>query len=107
METDFVNLAKASQADIRDISINGIKDNNFFSTKSNYQIFKLREKDLTIVDEIEKNKTFLIWVKKIQKPSLDKTSDEYDKYYHETIIGLKIIFTLHLIITSIKNTKLK
>ena len=88
-ESDFVKLAKKSQTDIENISINGIRDNNFFSTKSNNQIFKLHEKNFTIVDEIEKNKTFLVWVKEIQKPSLDKTSDEYDKYYHETIIGLK------------------
>ena len=88
-ESDFVQLAKTSQTDIRDISINGIRDNNFFSSKSNNQIFKLREKNFTIVDEIEKNKTFLIWVREIQKPSLNKASDEYDKYYHETIIGLK------------------
>ena len=88
-ESDFVQLAKESRTDIEDISINGIRDNNFFSTKSNNQIFKLREKNFTIVDEIEKNKTFLIWVREIQKPSLNKASDEYDKYYHETIIGLK------------------
>jgi len=89
VESDFVKLAKSSQTDIRDISINGIRDNNFFSTKSNKQIFDLREKNFTIVDEIEKNKTFLIRVKEIQKPSLDKTSDEYKRYYYETIIGLK------------------
>ena len=88
-ESDFALLAKKSQTDIKDISINGIRDNNFFSTKSNNQIFKLREKNFTIVDEIEKNKTFLVWVREIQKPSLNKASDEYDKYYHETIIGLK------------------
>ena len=88
-ESDFVQLAKESRTDIEDISINGIRDNNFFSTKSNNQIFKLREKNFTIVDEIEKNQTFLILVKEIQKPSLNKASDEYDKYYHETIIGLK------------------
>ena len=39
-ESDFVQLAKASHADIKDISINGIRDNNFFSTKSNNRIFK-------------------------------------------------------------------
>lgn len=88
-ESDFVKLAKSSQTDIRDISINSIRDNNFFSTKSNKQIFGLREKNFTLVNEIEKNKTFLVWVKEIQKPSLDKTSGEYNKYYHETIIGLK------------------
>ena len=88
-ESDFVQLAKTSQIDIKDISINDIRDNNFFSTKSNDQIFKLREKDFTIVDEIEKNQTFLILVKEIQKTNLDKTSDEYDKYYYETVISLK------------------
>ena len=88
-ESNFVQLAKKGEIDIKDISINGIRDNNFFSTKSNNQIFKLQEKNFTIVDEIEKNKTFLIWVKEIQKSDLDKTSEEYDKYYHETVIGLK------------------
>ena len=88
-KSDFVQLAKTSQIDIKDISINDIRDNNFFSTKSNNQIFKLQEKNLTIVDEIEKNKTFLILVKEIQKTNLDKTSDDYDKYYYETVISLK------------------
>jgi len=88
-KSDFVQLAKISQIDIKDISINDIRDNNFFSTKSNNQIFKLQEKNLTIVDEIEKNKTFLILVKEIQKTNLDKTSDDYDKYYYETVISLK------------------
>ena len=62
---------------------------NFFSIKSNKQIFEIREKNFTIINEIEKNKTFLIWVKEIQKPSLNKTSDKYEKYYYETTIGLK------------------
>mgnify|MGYP000380270131 FL=1 len=88
-ESDFVQLAKGGRTDIKDISINDIRDNNFFSTKSNNQIFKLQEKNLTIVDEIEKNKTFLILVKEIQKTNLDKTSDDYDKYYYETVISLK------------------
>jgi len=88
-ESDFVQLAKKSRKDIEDISINGIRDNNFFSKKSNNQIFKLGEKNFTIVNEIKKNKNFLIWVRKIQKSSLNKASDEYDKYYYETIIGLK------------------
>ena len=66
-ESDFVQLAKESRTDIENISINGIRDNNFFSMESNKQIFKLREKNFTIVNEIEKNKIFLIWVKKIQK----------------------------------------
>ena len=88
-ESDFVQLTKGSRTDIKDISINGIRDNNFFSTKSNNQIFQLREKNFTIVDEIEKNITFLILVREIQKPNLNKTSDEYSEYYHETIIGLK------------------
>ncbi len=87
--SDFVKLAKSGQTDIRNISINSISDNNFFSTKSNRQIFGLSEKSFTLVNEIEKNKTFLVWIKEIQKPSLDKTSDEYNKYYYEAIIGLK------------------
>ena len=88
-KSDFVKLAKSSQTDIKNISINSINDNNFFSTKSNKQIFGLREKSFTLVNEIKKNKTFLVWIKEIQKPSLDKTSDEYNKYYYEAIIGLK------------------
>ena len=87
--SDFVKLAKSGQTDIRNISINSISDNNFFSTKSNRQIFGLSEKSFTLVNEIEKNKTFLVWIKEIQKPSLDKASDEYNKYYYEAIIGLK------------------
>ena len=88
-ESDFVKLAKSSQTDIRDISINGIRDNNFFSTKFNKQIFSLSEKSFTLINEIEKNKIYLVWIKEIEKPSLNKTSDEYNKYYHEAIIGLK------------------
>ena len=88
-ESNFVQLSKKGEIDIKDISINGIRDNNFFSTKSNNQIFKVGEKNFTIVDEIKKNKTFLIWVKEIQKPELDKTSDEYKKYHHKTVISLQ------------------
>jgi peptidyl-prolyl cis-trans isomerase D len=88
-ESDFIKIAKSSQADIKDISIKGIRDNNFFSTKSNKLIFNLREKSFTLVNEIEKNKTFLVWIKKVQKTTLDKNSNEYNKYYHEAIIGLK------------------
>ena len=89
LESDFNKLAKSSQTVVRDISINGIRDNNFFSTKSNKQIFDLRRKNFTLVNEVEKNKTFLVWVKEIQKTSLNESSDEYDKYYQKTIIGLK------------------
>ena len=88
-KSDFFQLAKTNQTDIEDISINGIRDNNFFSTKSNKQIFRLREKNFSLVNEIEKNETYLIWIKEIQKASLDKTSDDYDKYYNEAIIDLK------------------
>ncbi len=88
-ESDFVKLAKLSRTHISDILISDIRDNNFLSTKSNKQIFGLREKSFTLVNEIEKKKTYLVWIKEIEKPSLDKTSDKYNKYYHETIIGLK------------------
>ncbi len=88
-ESDFIKLAKSSRMNIRDISISGIRDNNFFSIKSNKQIFDLGENSFTLVNEIKKNKTFLVWVKEIQNTILDKTSDENNKYYHETIIGLK------------------
>ena len=87
-ESDFVQLAKTSREDIKDISINGIRDNNFFTIKSNKQIFKIREKNFTIINEIEKNKTFLIWVKEIQKPSLNKASDEYE--LQEKMCGFKL-----------------
>ena len=88
-ESDFAQLAKINQLEKKDISINGISDNSFFSTESNNQIFKLSKKGFTIVSEGEKNKTFLVWLKEIQKANLDKTSDEYDKYYYETVISLK------------------
>ena len=88
-ESDFVKLAKSSQTDIKDILINGIRDNNFFSTKFNKQIYSLSEKSFILINEIEKNKIYLVWIKEIEKPSLDKTSDVHDEYYHETIIGLK------------------
>jgi len=89
VESDFTKLAKTSQTVIENISINTISDNNFFSTKSNKQLFGLRKKNFTLINEIEKNKTFLVWIKEIKKPTLDKTSDEYNRYYHEAIIGLK------------------
>ena len=60
-----------------------------FFPKSNNQIFKLYKKNFVIVNEIEKKKIFLVWVKEIQKSGLNKSSDEYEKYYYETIIGLK------------------
>ena len=32
---------------------------------------------------------FLVLLKQIQKPSLNKSLDKYEQYYQETIIGLK------------------
>ena len=51
-ESNFAKLAKTNMINIQDISINGIRDNNFFSTNSNNQIFNLQENNFTIVDEI-------------------------------------------------------
>ena len=62
----------------------------FFSAKSNNEIFKLQQKSFTIIDEFEKNKTFLIWIKEIDNPiSFNKASSEYDKYYYTSVINLK------------------
>ena len=63
--------------------------NNFFSIESNKQIFRLPKKGFTIVSGTEKNKTFLVWLKETQIPNLDKAAEKYDKYYYETVIGLK------------------
>ena len=57
--------------------------------KTNSQIFKLSEKSFTIVDELKQNATFLIWIKKIQKPKFDKNLSEKDKYYHAAVVSLK------------------
>jgi len=88
-ELDFNQLAKKNKLEIKDILIKGIRDNNFFSIETNKQIFKLPKKGFTIVSGTEKNKTFLVWLKETQIPNLDKTSEDYDKYYYETVIGLK------------------
>ena len=87
--SDFTELANTNQIGIKNISINGIRDNDFFSSNANNQIFKLREKNLIIVEEIKKNKTFLVLVKEVQKVNLNKNSDDYKRYYNEAAINLK------------------
>jgi len=88
-ETDFVKLAKMNNTLIEDIVINGIEDESFFSIELNKEIFKLPEKNFTIVHQTKKDEAFLIWLKKTEKQNLDKDAKNYNKYYTETLTYLK------------------
>ena len=87
--SEFNKLAEKSNTEIINLTIKGIGDNNFFSPNSNNQIFRLKQNGFTIVDEIQKNKTFLVQVTKLQNPTFSKSLSDYDKYYNETLINLK------------------
>ena len=88
-ESDFFDLANKNQLEIKNVSIDGIRDNNFFSAESNSKLFKLKRKNFTIIEEIEQRKTFLAFIKDVNTAKFEKTLDNFDKYYYETIINLK------------------
>ena len=49
----------------------------------------LAKDTFTLVNNINKNETFLIWLNEIQETKLSNTSENYEKYRYETSIDLK------------------
>ena len=88
-ELDFIQLAKKNKIGIKDILINGIKDNNFFSPESNRHTFSLPAKSFSLATGKQENETFLILLKEIKQSNLQKDSNEYNKYYSETVTEIK------------------
>ena len=86
---DFEQLAKENELKTITLSINGIRDDNFFDIDTNKKIFMLAKDTFTLVNNINKNETFLIWLNEIQETKLSNTSENYEKYRYETSIDLK------------------
>ena len=60
-----------------------------FDIDTNKKIFMLAKDTFTLVNNINKNETFLIWLNEIQETKLSNTSENYEKYRYETSIDLK------------------
>ena len=89
LKSDFQQLAKENDLETIAISVNGIRDNNFFDLDTNKKIFMLNKDTITLVRDVQKGETFLILLKEIQETRLSSTSEDYEKYLYETSIGLK------------------
>ena len=88
-EYDLTNLAASNGIKIKNILINGVKDDSFFNTDANNKIFKLPLKSFALVKGGKNNQTFLIRIKKITNTTIEKNSENYEKYRYETLIDLR------------------
>ena len=88
-KSDFDRMANENKLKIIDLSINGIRDNDFFDIETNKKIFLLNQGNFSLINNIEKKETFLIMLNKIENAKLSDTAEDYEKYRYETSIGLK------------------
>ena len=85
---DFVNLTKENDIKIEQLEIKNIRDNDFFIKESLNEIFAMPINHYTIATN-KNNENFLIFIKNINKISINKNDKNYSKFYYETGINLK------------------
>ncbi len=79
-ENEMKKYAQENNLEIKSVIIKSIENNDIFSENIIKQIFKLKNKEITVVTNSMLNDNFIIYVEKTEKKPFDKNSKDYDKY---------------------------
>ena len=79
-KSDFDDLSKKEDIEIKKIKLNGKNDNKTFKAGIINQIYSFPEKKVIVVNDIGLVENYLVYVNEIENKNIDEKSDEYIKY---------------------------
>lgn len=77
---DFDKLSKDENIDIQKIKLENRNDNKIFDIELVNQIYSHGAKKVIVIADIGLSKSYLIYIENIKNSSIDKKSEDYDKY---------------------------
>ena len=83
-KNDFDKLSKDENVVIKKVRLKDRNDNNVLKQELINQIYAFSEKKVIVVADIEFSENFLIYIDKIENVSIDKSSENYEKYFNLT-----------------------
>ena len=78
--TDFSELAKKNNTEIKTIKIKNRNDNNVLKKDLVDQIYKFTANSIVVVHDLDFSENYLVYVDKIEKVSIEENSNEFEKY---------------------------
>ena len=79
-KSNFDDLSKKENIEIKKIKLNGKNDNKTFKAGIIEQIYSFPEKKVIVVNDIGLVENYLVYVNEIENKNIDEKSDEYIKY---------------------------
>ena len=79
-KSNFDDLSKKENIEIKKIKLNGKNDNKTFKAGIIEQIYSFPEKKIIVVNDIGLVENYLVYVNEIENKNIDEKSDEYIKY---------------------------
>ena len=90
---NFDKLSKDENVVIQKINLKNINDNKIINKEIVNQIYAFSEKKIIVVNDVFFNENFLIYIDKVENVTIDKNSEEYQKYLN--LAKLKITNELY------------
>ena len=79
---DFDKLSKDENVVIKKVKLENQNDDKIFKKELINQIYAFAENKIIVVADIGLSENFLIYIDKIENTSVDKSSDDYKKYFN-------------------------
>ena len=88
-KTDFDKLSKDRNVIIKDIKLENQNDDKVLKKELINQIYAFPEKKVIIVADIGFRENFLIYIDKIENTSINKSTDDYEKYFDLSKVNIE------------------
>ena len=79
---DFDKLSKDENVVIKKVKLKNQNDDKILKKELINQIYAFAEKKIIVVADIGLSENYLIYIDKIEKTSIDKSADDYKKYFN-------------------------
>ena len=88
IKSDFDKLSKNENIIIQKINLTNLNDDKILEKELVNRIYKIPEKKIVVLHNIDLTKNLLVYIDKIQNVSVNEKSDEYKKYLNISRIQL-------------------
>jgi len=86
---DFDNLSKNENVNVKKINLENRNDDKVLKKEAVDQVYSFADKKIIVVNEIAFSENYLIYIDKIENVTIDKNSEEYQKYYNLSKIKIE------------------
>ena len=86
---DFDNLSKNENVNVKKINLENRNDDKVLKKEAVDQVYSFADKKIIVVNEIGFSENYLIYIDKIENVTIDKNSEEYQKYYNLSKIKIE------------------